>query len=107
MLGQDSYHAQLLLYPGPVLFTRWQGSVLGLLILYLKPFDVVIVKVHDCRIYHACGSDHVVREYSEKSAPWDELQPKHEIATIVTPELIEPHLTLIKAESDFVRFSSK
>ena len=63
--------------------------------------------MHDCRIYHACGSDHLVREYSEKSAAWDELTPRHEIGTIVTPELIEPHLSLIRSENDFVRFKSK
>ena len=66
----------------------------------------VIVKVHDCRIYHACGSDQIVREYMEKEANWDDLINKDlEISQIVAPEQVEPHLKVTFQENDYVKFN--
>ena len=67
----------------------------------------MIVKVHDCRIYHPCGGDHIVREYSEKESKWSNLEGKLEIAQIVAPEQVEPHLSVTRQEREFVRFCTK
>ena len=67
---------------------------------------LVIVKVHDCRIYHACGSDHIVREYMEKESKWEDLINKDlEISQIVAPEQVEPHLKVTFQENDYVKFN--
>ena len=71
-------------------------------------YFVVIVKIHDCRIYHASGSDHIIREYSEKTSSWKRLfeELNLEMSQVTTPEQVEPHLHTEFTETDIIHLSS-
>jgi len=82
---------------------RIMPSCFFILVRYYLRVDKVIVKVHDCRIYHACGTNNIIREYSEKESKWSDLS-NLEISSITAPELVEPHLQKTKQQNEYVYF---
>lgn len=79
---------------------RVMGGVFFVLARFFLRVDDMLVRVRDTRYFHRFGSDVLVRERTEREAPYDDLRAKLSADVLRTPDALAAAVPLVSSITD-------
>lgn len=70
---------------------RVMPTCMFVLMRFFLRVDGVVCRIYDTRLYHQFGSTFLIREYTEKEAPYDELKPVF-ASDLINPMIVDKKL---------------